>query len=160
MTDPMLNEPTQRKIYMNRIIQGRKVKWEFVVDHEFTIIREAPVDLSQQPVVHPPNAQAIAAVNAEKLAKYRQSLDERGIKYTVTADNQIVINEVPQRENHISQFFDLNAPCPDYPGMESVRENYRLEIEQAGGAACPACQLNAIQRKYRQVLHTKFFNGQ
>lgn len=163
MTDPDNNqqqpEGSTRKIYMNRMVQGVKVKWEFVVDADFTIIQEGPVDLSR-PVITTTNPQSDMAANNNRLALYKKDLDQRGIKYDVTTDGQIIINEVPAREKHIMQFFDFNAPCPDIPGLQSVRDSYRSEYDQAGGAACPACQLNTIQRKYRQLLSQKFFNEQ
>ena len=82
----------------------------------------------------------------------------RGISYKVNEQGQILITNVPQREKEILQFLDLTKPCPEVAGMSKLRELYQNEINGTGGAACPPCQLNSIQRKYRFLLNKDIYN--
>lgn len=160
-----MSENTQPKnlktIYMFKMIQGNKVRWKFEVDSQMVIINEGPAAM-QEPAVQ--NKHTVPGPHAvgmppDALAQYKRILEERGIKYSVTPQGQVIINEIPNDEKLIMQFFDLNAPCPEVEGMQELRSNYKHEYDQAGGAACPSCQLNTLQRKYRELLKTKVLNG-
>jgi hypothetical protein len=150
-----------RAIYMYRMIQGNKVRWKFEVDNQMIIVNEGPAEV-QEPSVQKSDAvpgPRPITVPPDAVAQYKKILEERGIKYSMTTAGQVVINEIPNKEKVIMQFFDLNAPCPEGLGLEPVRERYKQEYDQAGGAACPACQLNTLQRKYREILKEKIPNG-
>jgi hypothetical protein len=144
-----------RKIFMYKMIQGNKVRWQFEVDSEMIIVSEGPAE-NQTPA-----AAAVApgpkpvAMQPDAMDKYKKVLEERGIKYSMTANGQIVVNEIPTQEKMIMQFFDLNTPCPEGLGWEDIRTKYKYEYDQAGGSACPACQLNTLQRKYREILKAR-----
>lgn len=158
----MSDTPQQqlRSIYMFRMVQGNKVRWKFEVDNQMVIINEGPAEtqphtsanndvaLTPRPVTVPPDA----------MEQYKKVLEERGIKYSMTATGQVVINEIPNKEKIIMQFFDLNAPCPEVDGIKAIRDRYKEEYDQAGGAACPSCQLNTLQRKYREILKVRLAN--
>ena len=164
MSEPALPTPAVpaiRNIYMYRMVQGNKVRWKFEVDTQMVIIREGPADTQEaavrqnnvvpgpQPVSMPPDA----------MTQYKKILEERGIKYSITPTGQVIVNEIPSSEQMIMQFFDLDKPAPAIEGIEPIRERYKQELDQAGGAACTACQLNALQRKYREILKAKITNG-
>lgn len=162
MSDIPPHKPqTLRSIYMYRMIQGNKVRWKFEVDSQMVIINEGPTE-SQEPAVRKsdvtPGPRPVS-VPKDSVDQYKKILEERGIKYSMTASGQVVINEIPNKEKVIMQFFDLNAACPEGLGLETVRDRYKQEYDQAGGAACPACQLNTLQRKYRAILQEKIPNG-
>lgn len=150
--------PAIRNIYMYRMVEGNKIRWKFQVDPHMTIVSEGPAEnqdsIAQQSNVVPSPINA----NPDALAQYRKVLEERGIKYSVTPNGQVVVNEIPTSEKMIMQFFDLLAPDPAIPDVGPIRERYRQEYEQAGGAACPSCQLNGLQRKYREILKAKIDN--
>ena len=153
--------PPIRNIYMYRMVQGNKVRWKFEVDNQMVIINEGPAEV-QEPAVQQSTAvpgPKPVSVPPDALAQYKKILEERGIKYSMTPNGQVIVNEIPDKEKMIMQFFDLNAPAPDVPGIEQIRERYKQEYEQAGGAACPSCQLNTLQRKYREILKAKINNG-
>lgn len=153
--------PPNRHIYLYRMVQGHKVRWKFEVDHHMVIINEGPDD-RQAPEVQKsevtPGHKPVS-VPTDALTRYTSVLDERGIKYSITPQGQVIVNDIPANEKLIMQFFDLNAPEPSIPDVTAIRERYKQEYEQAGGAACPACQLNSLQRKYRQILKAKLNNG-
>jgi hypothetical protein len=145
-----------KKIYMYKMIQGNKVRWKFEVDSDMVIVSEGPAEIQASNI--PPAAPGPKPVTMQPdaMAQYKRVLEERGIKYSMTEGGQIVVNEIPTTEKTIMQFFDLNAPCPD--GLADVRDRYKYEYDQAGGAACPACQLNGLQRKYREILKARLSN--
>lgn len=162
MSDTPQDKPQAlRSIYMYRMVQGNKVRWKFEVDNQMVIVSEGPAEQQDtaaqnsavvagpRPVTIPPNA----------IDQYRKVLDERGIKYSMTETGQVVINDIPNKEKIIMQFFDLSVPCPTGYELEPIREKFKQEYEQAGGAACPSCQLNTLQRKYREILNAKISNG-
>lgn len=153
--------PKPRTIYLNRLINGNKVKWKFEVNEEMVIVSEGPLDpmnMSSRP--RPPSIPAgsqqtpetIDANKAAHIERYKQSLNERGIAYTVNEHGQIIINNLPQKEKDIVQFFNLDLECPDVKGMNILRDMYRKEYETLGGTSCPSCQLGSLQRKYRHLL--------
>lgn len=158
---PQLPTRKLRNIFMFRMVQGNKIRWKFEVDDQMVIVNEGPAEVQDpaaqkgdaipgpRPITVPPDA----------MAQYKKVLEERGIKYSMTPNGQVVINDIPTNEKIIMQFFDLNAPCPDVDGLAAIRERYKQEYDQAGGAACPACQLNTLQRKYREILKAKLPNG-
>jgi hypothetical protein len=158
---PAAKPQALRSIYMYRMIQGNKVRWKFEVDNQMVIVNEGPAEVQESSVQKSdavPGPRPVA-VPPDAVAQYKKILEERGIKYSMTTEGQVVINEIPNKEKVIMQFFDLNAPCPEGLGLEPVRERYKQEYDQAGGAACPACQLNTLQRKYRAILQEKIPNG-
>jgi hypothetical protein len=152
--------PKIRNIFMYRMVQGHKVRWKFEVDDQMIIVAEGPAESQENsvqqntalPGPHP------VSVPPDALAQYKKVLEERGIKYSVTPSGQVIVNEIPSSEKMIMQFFEMNAPDPDIPGVGPIKERYRQEYDQAGGAACPACQLNGLQRKYREILKAKINN--
>ena len=153
--------PSTRSIFMYRMIKGDKVRWKFEVDNQMVIVNEGPAEsqaISVQQSTALPVTQP-ASVPPDALAQYKKVLEERGIKYSLTPSGQVIVNEVPNSEKMVMQFFELNAPDPDIPDVGPIRERYREEYAQAGGAACPACQLNGLQRKYREILKAKIANG-
>lgn len=159
----MSDTPKQqlRSIYMFRMVQGNKVRWKFEVDNQMVIVNEGPAEI-QSTAVQQSETAAIprpATIPPDAIDQYKKVLEERGIKYSMTTAGQVVINEIPPVEKIIMQFFDLNAPCPEVPGLEDIRNRYKQEYDQAGGAACPSCQLNTLQRKYREILKAKLPNG-
>lgn len=160
-TQPQVVIPNVRKIYMYRMIQGNKVRWKFEVDNQMVILNEGPAE-TQDPSVQQNNAvpgTKPIAIPPDARAQYQRLLEERGIKYSMTPNGQLIVNEIPNSEKIIMQFFDLNAPTPDIKGLETIRERYKQEYEQAGGAACPSCQLNTLQRKYRAILKSSINDG-
>ena len=153
--------PAVRNIFMYRMVQGNKVRWKFEVDNQMVIINEGPAD-NQDPAVQQANVvpgPRPVAVPPDAMTQYKKILEERGIKYSMTPAGQVIVNEIPKEETLIMQFFELDKPAPDIQGIEPIRERYKQEYEQAGGAACPACQLNTIQRKYREILRARINNG-
>lgn len=175
MSNEIVNpaRPIVRSIFMYRIIDGHKVRWRFEVDSEMVIIRESPVETGVKPLPYvgitaselpdalpapaAPTQPPSAPVSPEEMQKkaiaaYKQTLDDRGITYTVNEHGQILINNVPNIERDIMQFFDLRQPCPASPGFAQIREHYIEEYNRLGGAACPGCTLNTLQRKYRDRL--------
>ncbi len=144
-----------RSIYMYRMVQETKVRWKFEVDNQMVIVREGPAEMQEPATRKGASLPGPHAVNVPPNAidQYKKVLDERGIKYSMTETGQVVINTIPNSEKTIMQFLDLNAPCPE--GFEAIREQFKKEYEQAGGAACPSCQLNTLQRKYREILKSK-----
>lgn len=168
MSDEAVNDPNKlRQIYMFRMINGQRLRWVFEVDSTMLVVREGPADPGQMSK----NFQAAAAVvgshaqidqkrKEEALASYKASLDERGIKYTVNDNGQIIITSRPEKEMQIMQFLDVSAAgCPDVPGMPELRAAYMDEYKTLGGSACPGCQLNTLQRKYRNLLNEKVFKA-
>jgi len=145
-----------RSIYMYRMVQETKIRWKFEVDNQMVIVREGPAEI-QEPAAQKsaflPGSHTVNNVPPNAMDQYKKVLDERGIKYSMTEAGQVVINSIPTAEKTIMQFLDLNAPCPE--GFEAIRAQFKKEYEQAGGAACPACQLNTLQRKYREILKSK-----
>ena len=159
----MSDTPKQqlRSIYMFRMVQGNKIRWKFEVDNQMVIINEGPAEV-QSTAVQQSESAALprpATVAPDAIDQYKKVLEERGIKYSMTTAGQVVINEIPPTEKIIMQFFDLNVPCPEVPGLEDIRNRYKQEYDQAGGAACPSCQLNTLQRKYREILKVRLPNG-
>lgn len=158
---PQTKQQALRSIYMYRMVQGNKVRWKFEVDNQMVIVSEGPAEqqdaatqnsgavAGQRPITVAPNA----------IDQYKKVLEERGIKYSMTEAGQVVINDIPNKERIIMQFFDLNVPCPVGLDLEPIRERFKQEYEQAGGAACPSCQLNTLQRKYREILQAKISDG-
>jgi hypothetical protein len=153
--------PTPRTIYLNRLINGNKVKWKFEVNEEMVIVSEGPVDPMfmgnrSRPAPAPGDnkqvPETIEASRAAHIERYKQSLSERNIDYKVNEQGQIIISNLPQKEKDIVQFFNLDAECPDVKGMNLLRDMYRKEYETLGGTACPSCQLGSLQRKYRHLL--------
>lgn len=161
MSNSAPTAPSLRNIYMYRMVQGNKVRWKFEVDNQMVIVNEGPAD-TQDPSVQQANVvpgPKPVSVPPNAVEQYKKILEERGIKYSSTATGQIIVNEIPDTEKMIMQFFDLNAPPPDIPDVETIRERFKQEYDQAGGAACPACQLNTLQRKYREILKAKINNA-
>jgi hypothetical protein len=147
-------KPKARIIYMYRMVQGNKVRWKFEVDNQMVILNEGPAEnqsLAVQQDISLPGPKPVD-LQPDKMAQYKKVLEERGITYSTTSTGQVIIQDIPNKEKIIMQFFDLNAPCPDVPGLADIREKFKQEYEQAGGAACPSCQLNTLQRKYREIL--------
>jgi hypothetical protein len=150
-------KPALRNIYMYRMVQGNKVRWKFEVDNQMVIVNEGPAEMQNTSVQQSPDIPGPKPVSLspDALAQYKKILEERGIKYSMTPSGQVIVNEIPSKEKMIMQFFDLNAPAPEVPGIEPIRERYKQEYDQAGGASCPSCQLNTLQRKYREILNAK-----
>jgi hypothetical protein len=150
-------KPKARVIYMYRMVQGNKVRWKFEVDSQMVILNEGPAENQSLAVQHNVSLPGSKPVDLQpdKMAQYKKVLEERGITYSTTATGQVIIQDIPSKEKIIMQFFDLNAPCPDVAGLEDIREKFKQEYEKAGGAACPSCQLNTLQRKYREILKHK-----
>jgi hypothetical protein len=156
-TQAAVPTPKVRSIYMYRMVQGEKIRWKFEVDNQMVILSEGPAD-NQTTEVQRNNAvpgPKIIDMAPNALDQYKKVLEERGIKYNTTSTGQVIIQDIPNKEKIIMQFFDLNAPCPDVPGLEDIRTRFKQEYDQAGGAACPSCQLNTLQRKYREILKYK-----
>jgi hypothetical protein len=156
---PQTKSAPLKSIYMYRMVQGNKIRWKFEVDNQMVIVSEGPADV-QEPATHkntPLTGVRPVSVPPNAMEHYKKVLDERGIKYSMTEAGQVVINDIPSSEKTIMQFLDLNAPCPI--GLEAIRAQFKTEYDQAGGAACPACQLNTLQRKYREILKAKLPNG-
>ena len=157
--------PRIRSIFVYRNVNGRRTKWRMDLDDQMNVLAEMPVDDRPLPNT-PPHlksnttivAPEIGAKAAEHIERYKKSLDERGISYKVNEQGQILITNVPQREKEILQFLDLTKPCPEVAGMSKLRELYQNEINGTGGASCPPCQLNSIQRKYRFLLNKDIYN--
>jgi hypothetical protein len=155
--------PKTRSIFMHRMVQGNKIRWKFEVDDQMVIISEGPAEnqeLAIQQNTTLPGAHPVS-VPPDALSQYKKILEERGIKYSITPTGQVIVNEVPNSEKMIMQFFDLHAPdpnMPEIPDLGPIRERYKQEYDQAGGAACPACQLNGLQRKYREILKARIAN--
>lgn len=150
-----------RSIYMYRMVQGNKIRWKFEVDQQMVIINEGPAESQDATAVQSnsiPGPRPVT-VPPDALSQYKKILEERGIKYSMTSTGQVVVNEIPNSEKMVMQFFDMHAPDPDIPDVGPIRERYRQEYLQAGGAACPSCQLNTLQRKYREILKAKIANG-
>ena len=150
-----------RSIYMYRMVEGNKIRWKFQVDPQMVIISEGPAENQDTAAQKSNIVPSPISANPDALAQYKKVLEERGIKYSVTASGQVVVNEVPSSEKLIMQFFDINAPDPTIlaiPDIGAIRERYKEEYTQAGGAACPACQLNGLQRKYREILKARIDN--
>jgi hypothetical protein len=154
-----------RSIYLYKIIQGHKIKWQIKVNNEMVIIDEGPANVAQfnnilAGKVEPPTNVAGEVTKTYSLTptdNYKKVLDARGIKYNTTANGQIMVQEVPYKEKMIMQFFDMDAPPPTGDGVDALRAKYRQEIEEAGGTAgCTGCKLNSIQRKFRELLKDKF----
>ena len=154
-----------RSLFLYKMIQGHKIKWEIKVDDAMVIMEEGPANIQQLNTIL--SGQPAPPENvADRITKtlpitpadnYRRVLDERGIKYSTAENGQIIVNEIPHKEKMIMQFFDLNSPAPDGDGVSELREKYKEEIEQAGGTAgCTGCKLNSIQRKYRELVKDKF----
>lgn len=160
MSDVPTTQQNLRNIYMYRIIQGNKVRWKFEVDNQMVIVKEGPAEIQETSVQKSDVVPGPRPLPIPKNAtdQYKKILEERGIKYSMTESGQVVINEIPKKEKIIMQFFDLNAPCPAIDDLEAIRDRYKQEYNQAGGAACPSCQLNTLQRKYREILKTKLTN--
>jgi len=154
-------KPRARIIYMYRMVQGNKVRWKFEVDNQMVILNEGPAE--NQPTEIQQNTSIPGPkpvdLQPDAMMQYKKVLEERGITYSTTSTGQVIIQDIPAKEKIIMQFFDLNAPCPDVPGLEDIRNRYKQEYDQAGGAACPSCQLNTLQRKYREILKAKLPNG-
>jgi hypothetical protein len=153
--------PTTRTIFLTRIINGNKVKWKFEVNEEMVILSEGPLDPmhminSRRPPLpfegRKQVPETIEAQRAQHIERYKQSLSERNIDYNVNEQGQIIINNLPQKEKDIVQFFNLDLECPDVKGMNLLRDMYRKEYETLGGTSCPSCQLGSLQRKYRHLL--------
>lgn len=161
MSDTSQEQPKKvRSIYLFKMLNGVKTRWKFDVDSDMVILEEGPSPLpTQNEVIKISGDQAQAAIKQTAIDRYKKTLDERGIKYTVTDEGQIVVTSVPNQERQILQFFDLKQPCPDVEGMAAIRSAYEAEYIKAGGDACPGCQLNSIQRKYRSILEVKVFNN-
>jgi hypothetical protein len=160
-----MSEQNIRAIFVYRNTNGKRVKWRMDLDAQMNVLAEMPVEERALPAVPPQLRNNVAVVppdmeakKVEHIERYKKSLDERGIAYKLNENGQILITNVPQKEKDIIQFLDLAQPCPDIPGMGTLRELYQNEVNAAGGAACPACQLNAIQRKYRFILDKDVFN--
>lgn len=167
MSDEVVNDPNKlRQIYMFRMINGQRMRWVFEVDSTMLVVREGPADPGQMgrnlqaTASLPPSAQLEQKRKEDALTSYKASLDERGIKYTVNDNGQIIITSRPEKEMHIMQFLDVSAStCPDVPGMAELRAAYMDEYKTLGGTACPGCQLNTLQRKYRNLLNEKVFKN-
>lgn len=148
-----------RSIYMYRMVDGNKIRWKFQVDPHMVIVSEGPAETQDAAAQKSNVVPSPISANPDALAQYKKVLEERGIKYSVTPSGQVIVNEVPNSEKLIMQFFDLNSPDPAIANIGPIRDRYKEEYLQAGGAACPACQLNGLQRKYREILKAKIDNG-
>ena len=40
----------------------------------------------------------------------------------------------------------------DFPGYKKIYENYKKELEKAGGAKCTSCAKNNLMRKYQDII--------
>lgn len=156
--------PNLRSLFLYKIIQGHKIKWEIKVDSQMVIVEEGPANMFQFNTIMVPQAAAAENVAEEAakihtgshIDKYKAILDSRGIKYSVNENGQIIVSDVPVAEKKTMQFFDLSMPAPDGEGVAALREKYKNEIDEAGGVdGCTACKMNAIQRKYRELLKDK-----
>jgi hypothetical protein len=144
-----------RVIYMFRMVNGEKVRWKFEVDNQMVIMSEGAAPTN--PIIEAAKPPINKVNQVDPIDIYKRTLTERGINYTVSPTGQIIIAGIPEKEKQIMQFFDLNKECPDIPGMETIRNNYKEEYNQLGGASCPSCQMNSLQRKYRAILDQKLF---
>lgn len=162
--EPAPQSPNSRSLFLYKIIKGHKVKWEIKVDDQMVILEEGPANVLQLNTIMLGQAPATENV-ADEAAKihfgshidrYKSILDSRGIKYVVNENGQIIVSDVPAAEKKMMQFFDLSSPAPDGEGVDVLREKYKNEIDEAGGVdGCTACKMNAIQRKYRELLKDK-----
>lgn len=154
----MSTRPT-RSIYLFKVISGEKIRWKIEIDLDMVIVSEGPAEFQgpkpQTTVITPAEAKA----KRDSIDAYRAVLDERGIKYSISESGQVLVESVPMVEKIIMQFFDLNQECPEKEGMAAIRAQYKNEYETLGGSACPACQLNTLQRKYREILKARVFTN-
>lgn len=142
-----------RSLYFFKVINGNRVRWKLDVDPHMTIVGEGPAENRPAPQqVLPETGQLPPSAH---LDNYKRMLDARGIKYTVSEQGQISINEIPENEKAIMQFFNMNEQCPAGDGLAELREQYKKEFEAIGGQGCSSCQLNGLQRKYREILKNK-----
>ncbi len=162
---PENTAPKIRSIFVYRNVNNRRTKWRMDLDEHMNVLLESPIE--ERPLPITPNNLKVnnnttevpsAVQNQEHIERYKKSLDERGIAYKVNEQGQILITNVPQREKDILQFLDLDKPCPEVPGMAALRELYTNEINGVGGASCPPCQRNTIQRKYRYLINKDIYN--
>ncbi len=176
-----------RTIFVQRMVNGAPVKWRMDVDENMVVLSEGPADSFNDKQPNMPveamlrgnaamhahiaelqasarsrqaetNPGAVKSPQDHAVEAYKRALDSRGIKYTVNDKGQVIVTNVPVREKQIIQFFDLDQPTPDVPGMEDIRTNYKNELEQMQASSCTTCQINALQRKYRDVLMRTVFS--
>jgi hypothetical protein len=152
-TNPVEVAQPTRSLYFFKVINGNRVRWKLDVDRQMTIISEGPAENRPIPQQVAPEVGQIPP--AAHLDNYKRMLDARGIKYTVNEQGQIAINDIPEKEKAIMQFFNLHDACPEGEGIAEIREQYKKEFEAIGGQGCSSCQLNGLQRKYREILKNK-----
>jgi len=153
-----------KQIFMFRNINGVRVRWLFEVDEQMTIINERPADpqalaqvQSTEPGVRAKNINMAAKVDEMRkanLERHKKELEARGINYIINDKGQIIISNIPEKEKDILRFFNLNGDYEGSDSMQELRARYKAEIEALGGESCPSCQLNTIQRKYREMINS------
>lgn len=143
-----------RNIYMYRMVGDQKVRWRFEVDSQMVIVSEgAATNLTG---AGKPAALVDSAGQRSDIEAYKRTLTDRGITFTVGDGGQILIGHVPQTEQDIILFLDVNNKHAtfSYPGWDALRDVYFKEYAALGGSECPSCQLGGLQRKYREKLKT------
>lgn len=123
-----------RRIYLFRMEDGKKVRYRFELDGQMVIQEEVREGEDTVPVKRGP-----VQTNIEK-----------------RPDGTKVITSVSKEDQEILKFFVDSVPCW-FEGCEELRKEWNEAVAKAGGEKCVGCARGRIMRQFNPRVRELLF---